>query len=137
MKFKIALLAICGLVIATACKKKTAEKDNEVEITIVDTESKFQDSKNNSEGIKDCDDFLNTYESWADDLITLMGKHKDDPVALATSPEYINTMMKGVNFMGDWRTISVSCASSDSYAERMKAIQKKMEDKQKELGLKN
>ncbi len=136
MKFKIVVLVICGLIIATACKKKTAKKENDVKATIVDTKSKSQDSNNNSKGIKDCDDFLDAYESWTDDLITLMAKHKNDPVTLATSPEYINTMMKGVNFMGDWRTISMSCASDDTYAERMRAIQQKMEDKQKELGLK-
>lgn len=136
MKLKIVILVICGFVITTACKKNTAEKDNDVKVMIVDTESKPKDSNNNSKGIKDCDDFLDTYESWADDLITLMAKHKNDPVTLATSPEYVNTMMRSVNFMGDWRTISVSCASDDSYAKRMKAIQQKMEDKQKELGLK-
>lgn len=136
MKLKIVVLIICGLVIATACKEKASKKKDDVKTTIVDAESKSQKSKNNSEGIKDCDDFLDAYESWTDDLITLMAKHKNDPVTLATSPEYIDTMMKGVNFMGDWKTISKSCASDDSYAERMKSIQQKMKDKQKELGLK-
>jgi len=63
-----------------------------------------------------------------------MAKHKDDPVTLAMSPEYINTMMEGVNFATQWETISVSCATDDSYPKRMKAIQQRMEDKRKELG---
>ncbi len=137
MKLKIIALVICGLVITTACKKMADKQEDNTRATIVDNKSKTQNLYNDFERIKDCDDFLNTYETWADDIITLMAKHKDDPVTLATSPDYINIMMKGVNFMQDWQTISVSCASDDSYAKRMKAIQQRMEDKQKELGLKN
>ncbi len=137
MKLKIIALLICGLLVITACKKKAKKEEDNVKTTIVDTESTLRNSNNKSEGIKNCDDFLDTYETWTNDIITLMAKHKDDPVTLATSPEYIDTMMKGMNFMQDWQTISVSCASDDSYPKRMKAIQQRMEDKQKELGLKN
>jgi hypothetical protein len=135
MKTKIAIV-ICTLFILTACKKKVNTKDESNEVT---TEQKLETKANKiaSEDIKDCDDFLDTFETWTDDLITIMAKHKDDPVTLAMSPEYINTMMEGVNFMQGWQTISVSCATDDSYEKRMKAIQKKMEDKQKELGFKN
>jgi len=128
------VIVICILFLLVGCKKKVDAKDE----TKVKTEHKSEakNEKAVSENIKNCDDFLNTYEAWANDLVTLMEKHKDDPVTLATSPEYIDTMMKGVNFMQEWGTISISCAADDSYPKRMKAIQLKLDKRQKELGLK-
>lgn len=134
MKTKI-VIVICTLFLLVGCKKKADAKD-ETKVTI-EHKSKVKNGKIDSEDIKNCDGFLNTYEAWTNDLITLMEKHKDDPVTLATSPEYINTMMEGVDFMKQWGTISISCATDDSYPKRMKAIQQKLNKRQKELGLKN
>jgi hypothetical protein len=69
-------------------------------------------------------------------LITLTAKHKDNPVTLATSPEYIDTMMEGMNFSQQWATISMSCATNSSYEKRMKDIQDKLDKRLKKLGLK-
>jgi len=132
MKLKITIV-LCALLVITACKKKVSETNDNDIITTTNTENRTETSSD-SKDIKDCDDFLDTYESWTDDLITLMAKHKDDPVTLAMSPDYVNTMMEGVTFIQDWNTIATSCATDDSYEKRMKEIQQKMEDKQKELG---
>ncbi|WP_296385742.1 hypothetical protein [Winogradskyella sp.] len=134
MKLKITI-ALCALLVITACKKKPSETKDNDSITITNTEQRTGTSTS-SKNIKDCDDFLNTYESWTDDLLELMAKHKDDPITLATSPEYINTMTEGMSFIQDWQTIALSCSTDDSYEKRMKAIQQKMNDKQKELGFK-
>jgi len=115
--------------------QKKVDAIDEIETT-TEHKSEAKNEKTVSENIKNCDDFLNTYEAWTNDLITLMEKHKDDPVTLATSPEYINTMMEGVSFMTQWEKISMSCATDDSYPKRMKVIQLKLDKRQKELGLK-
>jgi len=133
MKTRVTIILI-ALLAFTSCKKKAAETSNDDSITISNANDTKAEEQNESKEIKNCDDFLDTYESWTDDLITLMAKHKDDPVTLATSPEYINTMMEGVNFIQDWNTIAISCGTDSSYEKRMKAIQQKMKDKQKELG---
>ena len=117
-----------------SCKNETPETNLETEARAEQANAKSNSEK--SSKIKDCDDFLNTYEKWANDLIELMAKHKDDPVTLATSPEYINTMMESTNYLRDWQTIAVSCAQDDSYEKRMKTIQDNLVHKQKELGLK-
>jgi len=132
MKTKI-IIIIYTLFLLIGCKKKADVKD-ETEITI-EHKSETKNEKTTSEYIKNCDDFLNTYEAWTNNLITLMEKHKDDSVTLATSPEYINTMMEGVGFMKQWGTISISCVTDDSYPKRMKAIQQKLKKRQKELGI--
>ncbi len=134
MKRKITI-TLFALLVITACRKKTSEAIDSQENVVTNIETKTNTS-NSSKDIKDCDDFLNTYEAWTNDLIKLMAKYKDNPVALASSSEYMNTMMKGINFTQQWSTISMSCATDDSYPKRMKAIQKRMEEKQKELGLK-
>ena len=133
MKTKI-VIVICTLFILTACKKKVDTKDESNEVT---TGQKLETKTNKiaSENIKTCDDFLNTFEAWTDDLITIMAKHKDDPVTLAMSPEYIDTMMEGMNFSQQWATISMSCATNSSYEKRMKAIQNKLKKRTEELGM--
>ncbi|MEL6811333.1 MAG: hypothetical protein AAFP76_08375 [Bacteroidota bacterium] len=117
-----------------SCGDKPSEEQKEANV-VLDAEP-ANGIEAPSEKIKDCEDFMDTYETWSDDILELMEKHKKDPVTLATSPEYVNTMMKGVGFMRDWETISFSCATDPSYEARMKAIQEKMEAKQKELGFK-
>lgn len=125
-----------SLLCLTACGDKSSKANKEA--TVVETTEAAKEGKKSKapEKIKDCEDFLDTYEVWANDLIELMAKHKDDPVTLATSPDYTTTMMKGVGFMEDWATISVSCAMNEGYSRRMDDIQQQLEEKQVELGLK-
>ncbi len=132
MKLKITIV-LCALLVISACRKKPSDTEDNDSITSTNTEQRTETSTS-SKNIKDCDDFLDTYETWTNDILTLMGKYKDDPVGLAASPEYINTMTEGMSFIQDWNTIALSCGTDDSYEKRMKEIQQKMEDKQKELG---
>lgn len=135
MKINI-LFVLFALICLTGCKDKASDSEKEVtEIEVAET-LKDEMKSTSSDRIKDCDDFLDTFETWTDDLIKLMANHKDDPVGLATDSEYTNTMLKGVDFMQDWGTISVSCATNPTYESRMKAIQENMEKRQKELGFK-
>ena len=135
MKTKISLI-LCAFLLLIACNKKVSDTKNKTEVSTEENKVEKVSKQNSSETIKDCDDFLNTYEKWTGDLITLMAKYKDDPVTLATSPEYMDTMMKGMNFSKQWVTISTSCSTDDTYSKRMKEIQQRMEEKQKELGIK-
>ena len=134
MKTNIVFI-LFALICLTACGDKPSEAEKEATV-IKETENEKKEETTPSERIKDCEDFLDTYEAWTDDILNIMARHKDDPVALATSPEYTNTMMKGVNFMQDWATISFSCAMNPFYETRMNAIQEKMKKRQEELGLK-
>ena len=114
MKINIVLVLLIVFCLS-GCRDKTS--DTEKEAAVVELSNNIEEGKKVKapETIKDCDDFLDTYEAWTDDLIELMAQHKDDPVTLATSPDYINTMMKGVDFMEHWATISVSCSMNKTY----------------------
>jgi len=130
----ISLLIITLSLAFLSCDKKTKEAVDGIQ---VETEAKpVSNTKktDSSARIKDCDDFLDTFENWSLDLIAHMEDHEGDPIGLATDTAYTNTMLKGVDFMQDWATISVSCATSGSYEMRMKTIQEHMAKRQKELG---
>jgi len=135
MKY-ISILIITLSFAFLSCDKKTKDAvgENQVEAEVDTKSNKVKTTS--SARIKDCDDFLDTFEVWTLDLISLMENHEGDPVGLAMDSAYTNTMIKGVDFMQDWDTISVSCATDSSYESRMKAIQENMEKRQKELGFK-
>jgi len=130
----ILLIAIISCLGLFGCGEKTSDTEKEAN-AILEAET-AEKAISNSEEIKSCEDFLDTYENWTNDLLELMAEHKDDPVGLATSTQYINTMTLGVNFIQDWGVISTSCAMNSSYASRMEAIQERMEKRQVELGFK-
>ncbi len=78
MKRKITI-TLFALLVITACRKKTSEAIDSQENVVTNIETKTNTS-NSSKDIKDCDDFLNTYEAWTNDLIKLMAKYKVDCV---------------------------------------------------------
>jgi len=133
MKINI-LFVLFAVVCLTACGDKTSEAEKEA--AVIELLEDIEEGKKSKapDKINDCDDFLDTFENWTLHLIALMENHEGDPIGLATDTAYTNTMLKGVDFMQDWATISVSCATNDSYETRMKAIQEHMEKRQKELG---
>ncbi|WP_299550128.1 hypothetical protein [Seonamhaeicola sp.] len=134
MKIKLALI-ICLVLFNMSCKKS---ESNPIKNTQEIQSHKALEPKNptaSSKGIKDCDDFLNTYETWANDFLALMAKHKDNPIELVSSPEYSKTLTKSTQFMQAWQNIALSCASNEHYSKRMKVIQQRLEKKKKELGL--
>lgn len=130
------LFIIVAIFFLIACGNDASHKEKEATIiTNVETRENTTTLSSN-EVIKDCEDFINRYEEWSDQLLTIMAKYKENPIGLATSSEYIDTMTKGINFIQDWETIAFSCATNPTYETRMKAIQEKMETRQKELGFK-
>lgn len=134
MKFSVSLFLCIGLLFIS-CADKKKETSEEATVTIENSDKSKDD--NSPERIKDCDDFLDKYENWANSLMDLMEKHKDDPIALVTSPEYTKTMAESTSFMQDWQTISVSCASNPYYEKRMDEIQDNIKKRNDALGLDN
>jgi len=130
-KFTIILLA---LLVFSSCKKKASESTIE-DVIISSSESTTVDLKE-SEDLKTCDDFLDNYEKWMDNYIALLSKHKDNPLELATSKEYIETMSQGSDWMMKWLSKHGACAQDKKYSARMKDIQEKGDKKLKELGMK-
>ncbi len=135
MKLQTILLLVV-LLISFSCKTKSSDEDksNETEITLSDNEVSVDED--DTEEIKDCDDFIDQYEEWSDEYIAFMSKYKDNPMKAVTSPEYSQMMLKASSWSQEWLSISVSCAQNSSYSERVEEISDRMEKKIEELGFK-
>ena len=137
MKFlKTAFIAtglISFLLISQSCKKKNKDEEStdEVEMVLGAEES---EGRTDSEGTKDCDDFLDQYEEWSEEYVAFLSKYKDDPMKAVTSPEYSQMMLKASSWSQEWLSLSMSCAQNQSYEERVQEIADKMDAKMKELG---
>lgn len=137
MKFlKTALIAagiISFLLISQSCKKKTKEEESTDEVEMVLGSERSED-KTDSEGTKNCDDFLDQYEEWSKEYVSFLSKYKDNPVKAVTSPEYSEMMLKASSWSQEWLSLSMSCAQNQSYEERVQEITDNMDAKMKELG---
>lgn len=136
----ITILALCSIFfLGVSCRKKQKTSENSED----DSEVMVSSSKENGssdvvefEKAKDCDDFIEQYEEWSEEYVSFLSKYKDDPMKAVTSPEYSEMMLKASSWSQQWLSLSVSCAQSSSYEERVKEITNKMDEKIEELGFK-
>lgn len=135
MKLQTILLLVV-LLISFSCKTKSSDEDksNDTEITLSGNEASVDED--DTEEIKDCDDFIDQYEEWSEEYIAFMSKYKDNPMKAVTLPEYSEMMLKASSWSQEWLSISVSCAQNSSYSERVEEISDRMEKKIEELGFK-
>lgn len=132
MKTLSLLLSSFVFLLFLSCNKKESKSD-ETNLSAnhtVETVEK-NDSKN-----KDCDDFLDDYEKWMDDLVTLFGKYKDRPVDLLQDPAYSKTLSEGVQWSTAWMQQPMTCLNSKTYQKRFEAIQERAKKKMEEIKLK-
>ena len=134
MKTKLTIILL-ALLAFSSCKKKASDTTVEDEAVSIELEATPKELKE-SEDLKTCDDFLDNYEKWMDNYIELLSKHKDNPLELATSKEYIETMSQASDWMMKWVSKHGACAQNSEYADRMKDIQEKGDKKLKEIGMK-
>ena len=130
----ICLLCLAFLGLAM-CKKKKKTDDEDTQITIEMSEGedmKVSFTENKKSG--DCDDFINDYEKWMERYIELLGKYKENPVGLASSPEYTSMSMEMMEWTSNWANLAVDCAQNEEYEKRFKEIQKKAEEQMEALG---
>ena len=119
------------------CKEeKKAEKE---EATITINMGKDEDSSadlRDSEQSGDCDEFMDDYEKWMERYIELLKKYKENPVGLASSPEYTEMSMELMEWSSKWSTLAIDCAKNPEYESRFKEIQEKAEKEMEALGFK-
>ena len=123
------LSSLCILFLSCNKKEAISDKANLSTDNALETIEK-EDLKN-----KDCDDFLNDYEKWMNDLIALFGKYKDRPVDLLKDPAYSKTLNKGGQWTANWLQQPQACLTSPYYQKKFEALQKRIEDKTKEFGI--
>ncbi|WP_420400647.1 hypothetical protein [Flagellimonas sp.] len=133
MKKMIAILS-CLLLMGLSCKKKTDSEESKSDtIEVGDSHS---DSSDSAEAIKDCDDFLASYEEWTDDYLEFLGKYKDNPAAALSDKQYSEMLMRASSWSSDWVAIATSCAGNPRYESRFSEISDNMDEKLKDMGFK-
>lgn len=123
------------LVLSSACKKKQKSEDSEETITIeMKSEEATKSDLVTEEKSGDCDDFIDDYEEWMEEYVSLLGKHKDNPAALVSSAEYTSMTTEMINWTSKWSELAVDCATNPDYEKRINKIQEKMEKEMEAMG---
>jgi sulfite reductase alpha subunit-like flavoprotein len=82
----------------------------------------------------DCDEFLDNYEKWVDDYLTVLEAYMEDPTNIQISQEYLLLAQNSGTWLTEW-TEYASCAAQGKYEKRFDAISDKIDKKMEELGL--
>ena len=83
---------------------------------------------------KNCDEFIEQYETWMDDYLKLLEKYMKNPMDQTLSEQYMKVAQEGMTWMNNWTNIG-ACASKEKYQKRFDAISEKADKKMKELGI--
>ncbi len=133
------ILRILGIlllvVFMVSCNKKKKEEDSEETAVTIETTTEESSKESNLE-LTSCDRFLNEYETWMNNYIEVMARHKDDPVGLVGDPEYTKMMTEGIDWATRWMQQPQACMANNNYSKRFDAIQDRAQKKMEELGLK-
>jgi hypothetical protein len=85
------------------------------------------------EKIANCDEFLKKYEKWVDDYLVVLAEYHKNPNQ-ETIEKFMKMAQDGMGWAVQWSAM-YDCASQDKYEKEFDRIEKKVEDKLKELGM--
>ena len=133
---RLVISTIClAILLLFSCKKKQKSATDESEVMIeISTENESDNDVKKNEKSGDCEDFVDAYEKWMDSYVDLLAKYKEDPVSLATSPEYTAMSMEMMEWTSKWSELALDCARYPEYESRFNEIQEKAEKEMKALG---
>ncbi len=102
------------------------QNENQTEETQVN-----DDNASTSSG-SGCEEFLNDYESWADEFIAANKKLMENP-ADATAAQKVTEKSQEMQKWATRWTDLVDCSNNEEYQQRMQAIAKRIEDAMNEM----
>lgn len=131
MKFFIPILFLTALLF-TSCSNKQSKEESTKDSDPISEESL---ENNDLEEAKNCDEFIDQYEEWMDDYVELIEKYMKNPMDAALSEEYMKLAQEGMNWMNQWNSKLLYCASMEKYEKRFEEISDKAEKKLEEMGI--
>ncbi len=131
MKFFIPILFLTAMLFTSCGNKQSKEESTK------DSDPKSEESleNDNLEEAKNCDEFIDQYEEWMDDYVELIEKYMKNPMDAALSEEYMKLAQEGMNWMSQWNSKLIYCASIEKYEKRFEEISEKAEKKLEEMGI--
>ncbi len=72
-----------------------------------------------------CDEFLDDYEKWVDEVIKVYKKVKENPMDMQNTQKMMDATTKMAEWSEKWTKL-YDCANNEKYAKRMDELQEKV-----------
>lgn len=92
-----------------------------------------QESETADEAITSCEDFLDSFEEWANAYVDVIEAYMKDPTSIDTRKKYGELSQKAAQWPQEWTT-HVICAQKEQYQKRYNEITDKLDKRLEELG---
>ncbi|PLX15710.1 MAG: hypothetical protein C0599_16265 [Salinivirgaceae bacterium] len=114
------LLLIFSMLFMLSCCTDATKKD----------EAKADDQKANTEQTddaskSDCDEFLDDYEKWVDEVIVVYKKVQEDPTDMENTQKLLTVTTEVSKWAEKWESL-MDCANNEEYAKRMEELEERV-----------
>lgn len=124
------LFLIANLLLAVACNSGSDKKDKDDKEDKSKTEtttSKDEDVLKTDASILACEEFLDDYETWVDEVVKVYEQLHTDPMNVDNSQKVMDAGTQMASWSEKWYKLA-ECAHHPQYEERMEALAEKLED---------
>lgn len=120
-------MLILSFLFMLSCGTDTGKNntDNEAGADKAKTEQSEATSKS------ECDEFLDDYEKWVDEVIVVYKKAKEDPTDMENTQKLLTVTTEVAKWADKWEGL-VDCAKNEEYAKRMEALEERVNEAMEE-----
>jgi hypothetical protein len=115
------LLLIFSMLFMLSCGSDSAKSSSDAK---ADTE-KENTEQSDASSKSDCDDFLDDYEKWVDEVIVVYKKAKEDPTDIENTQKLLTVTTEVAKWADKWEGL-MDCANNEKYAKRMEELEERM-----------
>ncbi len=134
MKKLISLLCFVSLVIIYSCGGGSTSSDKESAGEASEDVTTKKSIKESDKEIKNCDDFLDSYEEWITLYIQVLKEYQKNPYDSKTIMKYTEAATEAAKWSQDWTKLH-TCMYNEKYQKRFEEIAAKVSKSMEELGL--
>lgn len=121
MKKFISLLCFVSLVIIYSCGGGTTSEDKESSGEASEEVTAEKSDQPDDKALKDCDDFLDSYEEWITLYIKVLKEYQKNPYDSKTIEKYTEAATEAAKWAEDWTKL-YSCMYNEKYQKRFEEI---------------
>lgn len=114
------ILFLVSLLILLSCGNKTNKTEGE------DAESATIEQTDKSGAIGGCDEFLDDYEAWVDEVVKIYANYRENPLDEQNTEKLMQTTQELSEWSEKWVHL-YDCASDDKYVKRMEELEERVE----------
>jgi hypothetical protein len=115
------LMLILSFLFMLSCGTDTAKNNTDKEADADKAKTEQSDATSKS----DCDDFLDDYEKWVDEVIVVYKKAQDDPTDIENTQKLLTVTTEVAQWADKWESL-MDCANNEEYAKRMEELEERL-----------